>query len=253
MLMNNSATLEKIQQMKLHGMARAFKASLESRSHQKMEPDEWLAHLVENEWLDRENRKTQRNIRTARFRYQSSIDEIDFTANRNLDKNQLLRLADCTFIDRKENIILTGPTGVGKSFIASAFGYQACRMGHKVIYFNTIKLFNRLNMSKADNSFYREMDKIAKTDLLILDDFGLQPIQENNRMALLEIMEDRHGKRSTLIASQIPVDKWHDLFDDQTIADAILDRLVHTSHRIVLKGDSLRKKKSMVANELEKN
>lgn len=253
MLMNNSATLEKIQQMKLHGMARAFRASLESRSHQKLEPDQWLALLVESEWLDRENRKTQRHIRTARFRYQSSIDEIDFTANRNLDKNQLLRLADCTFIDRKENIIITGPTGVGKSFIASAFGYQACQMGYKVAYFNTIKLFSRLIMSKADNSFYREMDKIAKTDLLVLDDFGLQPIQENNRMALLEIMEDRHGKKSTVIASQIPVDKWHDLFDDQTIADAILDRLVHTSHRIVLKGDSLRKKNSTVANEHEKN
>ena len=246
--MNNHATLEKMQQMKLYGMVQAFKASLESKLNDQMQADELLAHLIEQEWLDREQRKTQRHIRSARFRYQATIEEVDYSSGRSLDKNQLLRLADCSFIDRKENLLITGPTGVGKSYLASAIGYQACRLGYKVRYFNTAKLFNWMTMSKADNSYLRELTRLEKTDLLIIDDFGLQPIDGTNRMMLMEVIEDRHGKHSTLVASQLPQEKWYELFDDSTIADAILDRLTHNAHKIALKGDSMRKLKSSLRN-----
>lgn len=246
--MNNQATLEKMQQMKFYGMADAFKASLESKLNNQMQADELLAHLIEQEWLDREERKTKRHIRSARFRYQATIEELDYSSGRNLDKNQLMRLIDCSFIDRKENLLLTGPTGVGKSYIASALGYQACRLGYKVRYFNTAKLFNWMTMSKADNSYLRELARLEKTDLLIIDDFGLQPIDGTNRMMLMEVIEDRHGKHSTLIASQLPQEKWYELFDDSTIADAVMDRLTHNAHKIALKGESMRKLKSTLRN-----
>lgn len=246
--MNNHATMEKMQQMKLYGMVQAFKASLESKLNDQMQADELLAHLIEQEWLDREQRKTQRHIRSARFRYQATIEEIDYSSGRSLDKNQLLRLADCSFIDRKENLLITGPTGVGKSYLASAVGYQACRLGYKVRYFNMAKLFNWMTMSKADNSYLRELTRLEKTDLLIIDDFGLQPIDGSNRMMLMEVIEDRHGKHSTLVASQLPQEKWYELFDDSTIADAILDRLTHNAHKIALKGESMRKLKSSLRN-----
>lgn len=246
--MNNHATLEKMQQMKLYGMVQAFRASLESKLNDQLQADELLAHLIEQEWLDREQRKTQRHIRSARFRYQATIEEIDYSSGRSLDKNQLLRLADCSFIDRKENLLITGPTGVGKSYLASAIGYQACKLGHKVRYFNMAKLFNWMTMSKADNSYLRELTRLEKTDLLIIDDFGLQPIEGSNRMMLMEVIEDRHGKHSTLVASQLPQEKWYELFDDSTIADAILDRLTHNAHKIALKGESMRKLKSSLRN-----
>ena len=250
MTMNNHATLEKMQQMKFYGMAQAFKASLESKLGSQMQADELLAHLIEQEWLDREERKTQRHIRSARFRYQATLEEIDYSSGRNLDKNQLLRLVDCSFIDRKENLLITGPTGVGKSYIASAIGYQACRLGYKVRYFNTAKLFTWMTMSKADHSYLRELTKLEKTDLLIIDDFGLQSIEGANRMMLMEVIEDRHGKQSTLVASQLPQEKWYELFDDSTIADAVLDRLTHNAHKIALKGESMRKLKSGLRNNL---
>ncbi|MDJ1498971.1 IS21-like element helper ATPase IstB [Cytophagaceae bacterium DM2B3-1] len=240
--MNNQATLEKLSQLKLYGMLAAFKASLDSKLSQNMQADELLAHLVESEWIDREKRKTERYIRSAHFRYQACIEQIDYTTQRGLDKNQLLRLVDCSYIDKKENLLITGPTGAGKSYLASALGYQACRMGYKVRYFNTTKLFTYMTMSKADNSYLRELHKLASTDLLIVDDFGLAPIEAHQRLMLLEIIEDRHGKQATLIASQLPQAEWYGLFGDQTIADAILDRLVHNAHKIVLNGESMRKR-----------
>lgn len=246
--MNNHQTLEKMRHMKLHGMLQAFKASLESRRCEQMQADELLAHLIEEEWLEREHQKTRRHIRSARFRYQASLEEVDYAAGRSLDKNQVMRLADCSFIDRKENLLVTGPTGVGKSYLASAIGYQACHSGYKVRYFNMAKLFSWMTMSKADNSYLRELTRLEKTDLLIIDDFGLQPIDGSNRMMLMEVIEDRHGKHSTLIASQLPQEKWYELFDDSTIADAILDRLTHNAHKIVLKGESMRKLKSGIRN-----
>lgn len=238
----NQIILNKMSQMKLLGMHNAFQSILEAGKHHSLTNDEFLNLLIQAEWEDRENRKINRYLRAARFRYQAGIEEIDFQENRNLDKSQLLRLSDCSFIEKKENILITGATGVGKSYIASAIGNQACLKGYRTLYFNTQKIFPRLKMLKADGSYFKEINRIEKHDLLILDDFGLQPFDNQNRMILLEIIEDRHGRKSTIISSQLPISNWYDIIGESTIADAILDRLAHTAHRIELKGESMRKK-----------
>ena len=197
--------------------------------------------LIQAEWEDRESRKIRRHLKAARFRYHAAIEEITYGPDRNLDKTMMTRLTDCSFIKRSENILICGPTGVGKSFISSALGNQACYQGFKVLYFNTQKLFTRLRMSKADGSYMREINRIEKVDLLILDDFGLQQMDDQNRMAFLEIIEDRHDIKSTIINSQLPVSLWHDVIGEGSVADAILDRLVNGAHRLDLVGDSLRK------------
>jgi len=238
----NTTVLNKMSNMKLHGMLRSYQTMLDSNQHQDMTQDEFINILIQSEWEERENKKICRHLRLARFRYGASIEEINFAKNRGLDKTQLMRLADTGFITRKENILITGATGVGKSYLASALGHQACHAGYKTLYFNTQKLFSRLKMLKADGSFSREIGRIEKYDLLILDDFGMAPLDNVARMFLLEIIEDRHGRKSTIIASQLPVAKWYEVIGESTVADAILDRMVHTAHRIELKGDSLRKK-----------
>ena len=220
-----------------------YKTLQDSHQGHQLTHDELIDMLVQAEWEQRENKKFNRYLRQAHFRYAASVEEVDFTAHRGLDKNQLLRLADGSFVQKKENLLITGATGVGKSYLASALGHQACLLGHKTLYFNTQKLFSRLKMLKADGSYGREINKIERTDLLILDDFGMQPLDTGGRMILLEIIEDRHGRKSTLISSQLPVAKWYEIIGDSTIADAILDRMVHTAHRIELKGESLRKTK----------
>ena len=245
----DKTTEEKMRQLRLYGMLRAFQTSKEATSI-NYTPDELLTYLIEAEWDDRYNRKIERLLRIARFRYLASTEEINFDSERNIDKNQLLRHATCDFIKNKESILLTGSTGVGKSYIASALGHQACNMGYKVLYFNVNKLFSKLKMLKADSSYLKEIARIEKQDLIILDDFGLKPLDSTNRHTLMEIIEDRHGKKSTIIASQLPVNEWHQVIGENTIADAILDRVVHSSHRIVLKGESMRKKKTKIVTEI---
>ncbi len=235
-----------MKQMKLHGMARAFQTSLENGNGERLTPDEMVEFLVNSEWDDRCNRRTERRIRSARFRYKANLEDVHFDIERNLDKNQLRRFAECTFIDRSENILVTGSTGIGKSYIASALGNQACMLGYKVFYANTAKLLSLLKVARVDGSFMREIAKIEKQDLLILDDFGIQPFDNQSRSTLLDIIEDRHGKRSTIITSQLPVAQWHDVIGEQTIADAVLDRIVHNAHRIELMGESLRKRVSLL-------
>ena len=164
--------------------------------------------------------------------------------NLNLDKNRILRLSDGNWIREKKNIIITGPTGVGKSFIAVALGHQACVLGFKTLYFNCSKLFPRLNLFKADGTYLKELNKIQKQDVLILDDFGLQPLEIQSRLMLLEILEDRHGLKCTVMVSQLPVSSWHEIIGDKTIADAICDRIIHTAYRLEMKGESVRKKYS---------
>lgn len=237
-----SATLNKLSHMKLLGMLRSYQSMLSNRMHDDFTHDEVIDTLVQAEWEDRENKKFNRHLRRARFRYPASIEEIDFTSRRGLDKNQMLRLAEGTFLEKKENILITGATGVGKSYLSSALGHQSCQLGYRTLYFNTQKLFTRLKMLKADGSYIREIARIEKHDLLILDDFGLAPLDNVARMILLEILEDRHNRKSTIISSQLPVAKWYEVIGESTIADAILDRIVHTAHRIELKGESLRKK-----------
>lgn len=234
--------LNKMKLMRLIGMLRAFNLTLESGKNEKFTPDEMVSHLVESEWDERYNRKLVRALDAARFRYKASIEQINFNDNR-VDKNQVLRLADCEFVKSKENVIITGSTGIGKSFIATAIGHQACTLNHRVMYVHSTKLFARMKIAKADGSYLKELAKIERQHLLVIDDFGIQPLDAQSRSTLMEIMEDRHGKSSTIITSQVPVNMWHDIIGEQTIADAILDRIVHDSHRIEMKGESLRKKR----------
>jgi DNA replication protein DnaC len=237
----NTKTLEQMKQLRLYGMHRAFESSLTPESI-NYTSDELIAYLTQSEWDDRQNRKIDRLTKSAHFRYSAVMEAIDYDPSRALDKNYIQRFASCDFIKNKQNILITGSTGAGKSYMASAIGHQACSLGHKVVYYNANKLFTLLKTTKADGSYLKMISKLEKQDLLILDDFGLKALDTINRHALMEIIEDRHGKHSTIIASQLPVEAWHQLIGEQTIADAILDRLVHTAHRIDIKGESMRKK-----------
>lgn len=240
--MNNQATMEKMYQMKMHGMLRAFRQTVETNVKNSFTPDELMAHLIDVEWDDRQNRKLERLLKGAKFRCQASLEQVDFQIRRNLDKNMILRFSDCDWVRKNRDIIVTGPTGVGKSFLASALGHQACIQGFKVLYFNCNKLFSRLKYAKADGTEVKELRKILNQDVLILDDFGLHPFDAQSRLFLMEIMEDRHGRKSTVIASQFPIKKWHNIIGEPTIADAICDRVIHSSYRIELEGESVRKK-----------
>lgn len=234
-------TLDKLKKLRLLGMARAYETSLENDKTLALSADELVGMLIEAEWDDRLNRNIERRLRYARFRYQSCMENIDYQSERNLDRNQLMRLAECNFIRKHENIIITGSTGIGKSYLATAIGHQACTIGFKVYYANLGKLFSRLKMGRADGSYLKEISRIERQDLLIIDDFGLLPIDQQNRSALMEIVEDRHKKASMIITSQLPVNCWHEVIGEKTIADAILDRIVHDAHRVELRGESLRK------------
>lgn len=240
--MTNEATLEKLNLMKLFGIAQAFRNIIESNISENYSNDELLGHLVDSEWDYRYNRRLDRLLKAARFRYKASIEQINFNVNRNLNKNQILRFSNCEWIKKNQNIIITGPTGVGKSFLACALGHLACTNGYSTLYFNFTKLFTLLKMSQADGSYYKEIKRIAKSNLLIVDDFGIESLDQVSRIILLEILEDRHGTQSTIFTSQVPVKKWHELIGEPTLADAICDRIVHSSFRIELKGESLRKK-----------
>jgi DNA replication protein DnaC len=248
----NELTLERMRKMKLYGMFRMFKTSTDSVRRDDLTPDEMASDLVNAEWDDRQNRSIERSLRNAKFRYKASIESIAYEASRNIDKNLIMRLAECSFIDKHENILITGSTGIGKSYIASAIGHEACALGYKVNYHSTAKLFARLKMAKADGTYMKEITRLEKQSLLILDDFGLQPFDKESRAALMEIIEDRHGKKSTIITSQIPISKWHDVIGEKTVADAIIDRIIYESHRLELKGESLRKK-SKISQDISTN
>lgn len=238
---NNQATLEKLDRMNLAGMARALRTALEAGGGQDISPEELLSTLVDAEWDDRRARKLSRLLKSARFRYRAGVEDVDFGLKRNLAKAAFLRLADCRWLKEHESLIITGPCGSGKSFLASALGQQACIQGFRVLYWSSSKLFSHLKLSKADGSYPRELGKIARRELLIVDDFALEPLDAPSRIGLLDILEDRHGRASTLIASQLPVARWHELIGEPTIADAICDRIVHSAERIELKGESVRK------------
>lgn len=248
----NETTLSKMKQMKLFGMHDTFKTAIETGKSDSYTIDQFVAQMIEAEWDDRQNRKITRNIRNARFRYRASVENIIYDQSRNIDRNKLMRLFECSFIPKGESLLITGSTGVGKSYIASALGYQACIEGYRVVYYNTAKLFARLRMAKGDGSYLKEISRLERQHLLILDDFGMQPLDSPNRLALLEIIEDRHGKGSVLITSQVPVSGWYEIIGEKTVADAILDRLVHDAHRIELMGESMRKtRKKPEENEIE--
>ena len=230
-------------ELRLQGMSQCWQTLVETRKHHEISLAEGLSLLLQAENQQRINNRFERLRKNARFRYQASIEEIQFSSDRKLDKPYILELATNAYINKGESILITGATGSGKSFIASAFGHQACAAGHKVLYFNTQKLFIKTKMARLDGTIYKLFDQMAKTNLLILDDFGLMHLDKQQQMDLMEIIEDRHSKTATIIASQLPVANWYNIIGEETIADAILDRLVHTSHRIELYGEkSLRKK-----------
>jgi DNA replication protein DnaC len=202
-----------------------------------------LELLLQAEQHQRTGHRFERLQKNAQFRYQASIEELNLDSSRGLDRSMITELATGNYLPKGEVILISGASGAGKSFLASALGHQACAQGYKVIYYNLQKLLLRTKMSRIDGSIYKFVEKLSKAELLILDDFGLTHLESQQRMDLMEIIEDRHAKKSTIIASQLPVANWYDVIGEETIADAILDRLVHTSYRIELKGESLRKKR----------
>lgn len=235
-------TLEKLNDLRLFGMARALEEQSNSREYERLTFEDRLALLVDRETTERDNHRLQARLRTAKLRHTATVEDIDFRHPRGLDKALLLFLAGCHWIRDHQNCLITGPTGVGKSYLACALAHKACREGYRALYIRAPRLFDELTIARADGRYRKILASYAKIDLLIIDDWGLAPLTEEHRRDVLEILEDRNDLRSTLLASQIPVEKWHTIIGDPTLADAILDRLVHNSHKLVLKGDSLRKR-----------
>lgn len=237
-------TLEKLETMRLTGMAKALKEQWEMDDIQSLNFEERLGLLLEREGAVRETRRLKTRLRKAKLRQNASIEDIDFRHPRNLDKSLVTRLADCQWIRNHQNLIITGPTGVGKSYLACAFAQKACREGFSAIYCRISRLFEDLSLAKGDGRYVKMLTNFAKTDLLVLDDYGLAKLNKEQRHDLLEILEDRHNLKSTLVTSQLPVKSWHEQIGDQTLADAILDRLIHSAHKIELEGDSMRRKEA---------
>jgi DNA replication protein DnaC len=235
------ATVDKLITMKLHGMADAVQEQIKSRAYKDLSFEERLGMLVDREMDSRQDRKLRTLLAKARFRYQgASVEDINFTVRRGITKDVILSLSQNGWIRDKRNIIITGSTGVGKTYMACVLGNSACRSGISTYYARLPRLFQELKISRADGSYGKLLQKLSMVNLLIVDDWGLSPLADTERRDFLEIMEDRYNVRSTIISSQIPTEKWHDLIGEPTIADAICDRLIHNAHKIKLTGKSMR-------------
>jgi len=234
-------TIEKLHELRFFGMAKALQEQAETPQCDALSFEDRFALLVDREATERENSRLQGRLKMAKLRLTATIEDIDYRHPRGLDKALVLSLASCQWIRAHHNCIVIGPTGVGKSYLACALAHKACREGYKTRYIRAPRLFEEFAVAKADGRYRKLLAAYARIELLVIDDWGLATLTEEQRRDLLEIMDDRHDLRSTLIASQIPVEKWHSVIGDPTLGDAILDRLVHNAHKIVLKGDSLRK------------
>ncbi len=235
--------LENLQAMKFLGMRKAFEDQLEMADIEKLSFEERFGLLVDREKTERENRRLSTRLRKAKLRHQASMEDIDFKHPRGLDKQLMLSLGACEWIKSHHNIFIMGPTGIGKSYLACAIAQKACREGYSALYLRLPKLFSELSLAKGDGRYGKLLTGFSRTNLLILDDWGLSKLNKEQQRDFLEIVEDRYEVGSTVITSQLPVSHWHEVIDDPTLADAILDRLVHNAYKINLKGDSMRKKK----------
>jgi DNA replication protein DnaC len=237
-------TLEQLRQLGLAGMARAFEELAANTRDAELDHAEWLGLLLDREMADRQDRRLMARLRYARLRHNAAVEDVDYRTARGLDRALFQKLAQGNWIKEQQNLIIIGPSGVGKSWLACALGHRACRDNLSVLYQRIPRLFSDLVLARGDGRYARLMRALGGVKLLILDDWGLEPLTAEQRHDLLEIVEDRYSRGATLITSQIPVDRWHDLIGDPTLADAILDRVVHNAHRIQLRGDSLRRKRA---------
>jgi len=237
-------TIDKLEALRLSGMVGALREQWKTPDINQLSFEERLGLLTDREVDVRETKRLQSRLKKAKLRQSASLEDIDFRQPRGLDKSLVLKLADCQWISKHQNLIVTGPTGAGKSYLACAFAQKACREGYNTSYVRMSRLFEDLGLAKGDGRYIKMLASFAKTDLLVLDDYGLAKLTREQRHDLLEILEDRYGVRSTLVASQLPIEHWHEQVGDPTLADAIMDRLVHNAHKIQLKGGSMRKKNS---------
>jgi DNA replication protein DnaC len=249
--MTNEETFQKLSDIRMHGFTRALREQLDNAdSYAHLAFEDRVGILVDREWTDREARSLTRRLQLAKLRDRAAaLEDIDFRHPRGIDRNLVRRLSTCEWIKKKQNVVITGSTGCGKTYLACAFGHKACREGFSVVYRRIPRMLGELHIAHGDGSLPRLLARWAKTDVLILDDFGLAPLDQKGRENLLEVIEDRHGERSTVIAGQLPVKEWHKYIGDPALADAALDRIVHSAHQITLKGESMRKKRSTLTKE----